>query len=524
MVDAEPDVDATARLSALMTGRLINLRFAKDALYRSRWLWASIAVLGLICGAGYHFVIPVKYAASTTLYLADPPSSDPAVVSTNDLALLQTTAVGERAIKLLREPGLNPVKLLGKAPGVTVSANVMTITIDGPTQREAIRRVNAVASALLAFRSEQYGAQTEAIDAGLNRQIAGLQSQVTKLTNVINGNGPIPSGETLTNVASDRAQDSAGIISLQQTVQQNQLGQLSVATGSRVITPGTVTSGKKIKIFVLDGASGLVAGLGLGIGIVLVAAFTTDRLRRREDIAAVLGAPVDLSIGRAWLPRVRTSGRLLRLAEKPTPPVQSIVSYLHKLLLTAESGQTLLVVAVDDVEVPAVVTAALAGRLTAEGKTVVMADLSGDKVLAHMFGVKREGRHQVHIGDIERVILLVPPGEWSMEDNEPVDSTATQWSNADVVLAVATVDPTVGAWHLLRWATTATLVVTAGRSTAQRINGTAELLRAASIGVTSAILVNADTRDDSIGLSDSMGSPLQQPVGALAQSTSPNWV
>ena len=58
---------------------------------------------------------------------------------------------------------------------------------------------------------------------------------------------------------------------------------------------------------------------------------------------------------------------------------------------------------------------------------------------------------------------------------------------------------------------------------AQRINGTAELLRAASVSVTSAILIDTNAHDDGIGLSESGESPPpQQPVGALPQPTPPN--
>jgi hypothetical protein len=519
MADVEPDAKGGAQPSLLVTGRLITLRFIKDALRRRRWLWISVAVLGLVGGIGFHLVIPIKYAASATLYLADPPGSAAGSSAPNDLALLQTAEVGQQAIKLLGEPGLNPLNLLGKTPGVSVSPNIMTITIDGPTTQEAIRRVNAVATAFLSVRYRQYGAQTAAIDSALDQQINALNSQVTSLTNVINGIAPVPSGETLANVVSERAQDSTSILSLQQTVQENQLGQLSTAKGSRVITPGAVTPSRKIKLFGLDGASGLVAGLGLGMGFVLVQAFTSDRLRRREDIADVLGAPVDLSVGRVRIPRTRarTSSRLLHLAEKPTPPIQAIVQHLRSLLPPVGSGQTLLLVAVDDTEVPAVVMATLASRLTASGKTVVLVDLTANKVLGHMFRVHREGRHQVRIGGVNRVILLVPSGEWRTEENESAESAAMPWSSADVVLAVATADPAVGAWHLGHWANKATVLVTAGRSSAQRINGTAELLRAASIGVASAILVNADSYDDSVGLSDS-GEPLRS-----VKLSPPNW-
>ena len=38
-------------------------------------------------------------------------------------------------------------------------------------------------------------------------------------------------------------------------------------------------------------------GLVLGMGIVVIQALVSDRLRRRDDIAQALGAPVKLSVG-----------------------------------------------------------------------------------------------------------------------------------------------------------------------------------------------------------------------------------
>jgi hypothetical protein len=525
-LDAQPmigegDLGTSQRVpEGASSHQVIDYWFARRALRRRRWLWVGLAVVGLLIGVAFHVVIPVKYAATAKLYLADPPAGNADTVSANDLALLQTAAVGQRAINALGEHDLKPIQLLGKAPGTTISANVMGVTIDGPTPREAIRRVNAVSAAFLAFRAEQYGAQTDAIDDGLNQQISSLEAQVTSLTAIINGNSPIPQGESLTDVITDRATDSGSIITLEQTEQQNQAGELSVTKGSRVLSPGTVTSHKKIVVFALDGASGLIGGLGLGIGIVLIAAFLSDRLWRREDIAAVLGAPVDLSVGRVRLPRKRRS--LLAAAEKPSAPIQAIVHYLRNLLPTVGTGQTLLLVALDGVDVAAVSAATLAGRLTAEGKTVVLADLTGDKTLAHIFGIDQEGRHQVTVGHDEQVILLVPPGAWRLEESEP-SNPPVRWSNADVILAVATVDPNVGAWHLLPWSTRSTVIVSAGKSSARRINGTAELLRAASIDITSAVLVNVDRNDDSIGLSDRGDSPLHEPGGTLSQSAPPTW-
>ena len=63
-------------------------------------------------------------------------------------------------------------------------------------------------------------------------------------------------------------------------------------------------------------ASGLIGGAALGCGIVLFLAITSDRLRRRFDVAAALEVPVPVSVGRIalsrrwlWFPHVRALTR-----------------------------------------------------------------------------------------------------------------------------------------------------------------------------------------------------------------------
>ena len=64
----------------------------------------------------------------------------------------------------------------------------------------------------------------------------------------------------------------------------------------------------RLKLAILYAATGLVAGLALGLGIVIVMALVSDRLRRRDDVAHALGAPVNLSVGSVPR-RPRASGR-----------------------------------------------------------------------------------------------------------------------------------------------------------------------------------------------------------------------
>ena len=63
-----------------------------------------------------------------------------------------------------------------------------------------------------------------------------------------------------------------------------------------------------LKVLLVDGASGLIGGLALGLGLLAVMAIASDRIRQRDEVADALGAPVELSVGRFGRFRVmRTS-------------------------------------------------------------------------------------------------------------------------------------------------------------------------------------------------------------------------
>src|SRR5580704_1417496 len=219
----------------VLVGRLVSLRFVLGALRRRRKVWLTLAALGLVVGLGYHVVVRRSYSAHATLYLAQTPGSDPAVGIANDLALLETNAVGERAANILHEPSLSPSKLLGKAPGTVESDNVLMINASGPTKTEAVRRANALAEALLGFRADRIQQQTDSSDGALQDEINTLQQQINQLSATINNpSAPLPTSE-LTTLVGKQSGDTSEIASLEQTIQQNQLASIAITSGSRVV-------------------------------------------------------------------------------------------------------------------------------------------------------------------------------------------------------------------------------------------------------------------------------------------------
>ncbi len=494
-VDARLSPSAESQPPVVLVGRLVGLRFVLGALRRRRKIWLSLAALGLLVGLGFHLVVPRSYPAYATLYLAQAPGTDPATGIANDVALLQTTAVGQRAADLLGEPSLSPAKLLGKAPGVVDSDNVITLNVAGPTKEEAIRRANALATAFLEFRSERIQQQTAAANKALGNQITTLEQQISQLSATINGSGSTPS-KNLTTLVGEQSSDTSELTSLEQSIQQNQLASIAVSSGSRIVTPGTALPASTAKLFALDGIAGLIGGLVIGVAYVAVQAVVSDRLRHRDEVASLLGAPVELSLKPVRHPRMRPERWIRRSALEQRGEVGDFARYLSRQGVPRGDQRTLLVIALDDLTVPAAAVAALARRLAEKGEAVLVADLTADGLLAR--GMRDLRIEAPSSADRPTGTLQVfTPSLDEMSDSEP------QWlatpGRASAVLAFTTIDPAKGAWHL-RWAKEATVTVTAGRSSAQRVSSTAVLLREAGITIRSGVLMGAEAQDDSIGL------------------------
>ena len=454
----------------VLVGRLVSLRFVLGTLRRRRKIWLSCAALGLVVGLGYHLVVPRTYNAYATLYLAQAPGTDPAAGIANDVALLQTTAVGQRAAELLGEPSLNPSTLLGKAPGVVESDNVLTLNVAGPTQAEAERRATALAKAFLAFRSEGIQEQTASANKALENQISSLQQQISQVSAKISSS----QGEELTTLVGEQSSDTSELASLEQSVQQNQLASIGVTSGSRIVTPGTLVPASSAKIFGFDGIAGLIGGLVIGVAYVAVQAVVSVRLRRRDEVASLLGAPVELSLMPVRHPRMRQKSWIRKSALDPQGEVSALAGYLRRRGVRQGGRTTLLMVAVDDVTVPAAALAALAKRLAEEGESVLVADLTNESLLARsMEGLRIDGSSLADRSGGRVHVFMSSPDDMS-EVAEPPWSATNDGANA--VLVLTTVDPAKGAWHL-SWAKQAVVSVTVGRSSAQRVNSTAVLLR-----------------------------------------------
>src|SRR5262249_55618922 len=201
---------------------------------------------------------------------------------------------------------------------------------------QARLRASAVASAFLAFRGDELRAQHNLVVASLNEQVNQARQRVNSLDTQI---GQVSSQSQLGKLRAERVNAENALSSLQQAVAGDQSTTLPTLTAavknSQVLSVTSIPYPKK-RTLVTYVAVGLIAGLAVGLGLVIVRALVSDRLRRRDDVAYALDAPVKLSV-RTLRARRRLAfwpGRAARRRQD----MRRVVAHLHSAVSRTTQG------------------------------------------------------------------------------------------------------------------------------------------------------------------------------------------
>ena len=509
-------------LAADAPAGLVSLRFIGAALRRRAWLWFAIAAAGLLTGLGIYVAFPPAYQASTTMLLTQIPSGNSSPVTAlkppdamqSAVVMMQSRTVAERA---MHELGLQQSvdSFLATETVTPVTARILSLTISAPSSDEAVRRANAVATEFLRFRAQQLHTEQNLWFAALNPHISQAWRRVALLNSQAARTSARPKSPAFRQLQAQLHQANNMLAGLQQTLLSYQATTTAAIEGSAVLdpaapiprTPRALSAG--IRLPIRYAVTGLIPGLALGLGLVSVLELASDRLRRREDVARALGAPVRLSVGsvpgRRWRPSRRGP------ATVRDDDMRNIVAYLRDNVPRGTRGAgALAVVAVENAEVAALPLVSLAVSCAQEGRQVVVADLSAHAHAAHLLGagdpgvhaVSRDGAHLVvSVPDRDNVAPIGPVRSISPQA-EPAPSgeaLSAAYDSADLLLTLMSLDPLLGGEHLATWATDAVVVVTAGRSSWKGLHAMGEMIRLAGTRLVSAVLVGADNTDESLG-------------------------
>jgi capsular polysaccharide biosynthesis protein len=510
------DFAATEDRPADFVPGLVGLGFIKAAISRSAWFLSVMIAVGVLGGYEATVKYPHSYQAAASVLVTLTPYEDSLTAATNNQAIAETSPVAALALHQL---GLqqSPSSFLGTYGVTSNTSRLLTITASGPSSEQAVLRAGAVASAFLTFRANELRSQQNLVAQSLNQQIGPAKQSVDSIDAQISQVASQPASPAqqsqLSKLRAEQTSATTALGSLQQAVGSNQATTQPALTAalknSQLLSITPLPFAKK-KLLITYVGLGLIAGLAVGLAIVIVRALVSDRLRRRDDVAYVLDAPVKLS--------VRTFGARRRLVPWPgraarrNRDMRRVITHLHGAVPRKTQGAAgLAIVAVDNAPVVAQAVAALASSYASDGTQVVVADLSRGAHLAHLSGVRKPGVHAVSRNGVTFTVAV--PGR---DDPAPVgplppltspsgpahagDALVASDVPADLLLTLATLDPATGGDHLGTWGTNAVVVVSAGQSSAERVHGVGEMIRLAGMRLDSVVLIGADKSDESIGL------------------------
>jgi capsular polysaccharide biosynthesis protein len=472
---------------------VISLKVLKTVVLNRRRVWLSLAALGLIMGLGFHSVAAKKYVAVTKLVLVYPAGVDPSVQQANDLALLGTREVAQQALSNL-DIRSTPESIMGSYRGIAPTGSaILSIRASSSSPAKAESLASAVTQAYLSIRGGLFQSPANAEIQGLQTYAETIQSTVDQLNSSIASlSSAAPSGATanqLNGLITQRTTDESQIAQLESQIQQDQLATDSVVHGSKVIDPPALMQSSGKKALVMDAMSGLILGLGLGIGYLLLDFLLSDRLRSRAEVAKVVGAPVELSLS-----QTRRTGITSRFRRGQTKQALDMIE--RRLLSAFESSpdSALAIVELESTRPSSLAVVALAKSLSERNRRVVLVDLGSGRPLARLLGVKATTEGPIRVeGDKQNLTLIVAP-----EDPAELAEKLAIPEDADALLVLATIDPAFGAEHLSTLASNAVIVLNVKEAKASRTTATAQLLKQAEIETRAAIMIGADSHDDSV--------------------------
>jgi capsular polysaccharide biosynthesis protein len=530
------DDDGVADRPADYGTDLVNLGFISAAIRRSKRVWAGLAVVGLLLGMAFWAIRPPVPQASTTLLLTVGPEGQPGTAILNEQVMAQSRGVAEVALKNLRLPQ-SIDSLLASYKAEVVTDRVLRITVSAPSSSQAVTRANAIASAFLAFRADQLQAQQRLQFSALDGELARSEQHIASIDAQVKQVAAQPPSDSLkaqlTALQATRDHAQGDLDALNDEVKTAKAAAQETTAAmvgqSKVLDAASPMSHSRLKPLVLFSGAGLIVGLVLGLGIVIIRALVSDRLRRRDDIALALGAPVKLSISGKGKSRWRPGRRGLAAAQGHE--IQRIVAFLRGTVPTGSRRGALAVVPADDTRVAALSVIALAVSLAKQDARVIVADLCHGAPAAKLAGLKDPGVKTVQVDGAQLDVAIPDPhdiapiGPYSptapQAQPTPVSQVAAAFESADVLLTLTTLDPSLTSDHLQSWAADAVVVVTAGRSSWTKIHAVGEMIRLAGVRLVSAVVVGADRWDESLGVTVTPAAAREGTFGTGNGSTDP---
>lgn len=426
-----PDESGTGRIRSLRPAQFapskprLNLPDALSVLWFRKW---SILAITLLTVGVALFVssrqTPIYESQANVLVTPIDTGSDAVAPPEPNLAteaeLVSSVAVAQIVAENLGTEA-DPRRLLQDlSVDQLTDTEILEVRFKDAKPAEGQRLATGFAEAYLQFREDVASREILEKAQELEAQIVSLEQRLKKID------------AQLLRVPDDdprRSSLETEAASLRDLILQAQIGRLNLpreVSGGRIIQPAALPSAPVSPDYRVNVAIGLVAGLGLGIGLAFVRDRISGRLRSSEEFEEYLEAPILGVIPRTPEWRRRKKAYLVSAVHWRSPPAEAY-RVLRTNLLTATAAleaKSIVVTSAHSGEGKSATVANLGVVLARAGKrvTLVSADLRRPRL--HEF-FRRDGK--VGLSDVlaGRVRLRAAVQDVALPWSAPMDLSTT---------------------------------------------------------------------------------------------------
>jgi capsular polysaccharide biosynthesis protein len=275
---------------------LVDLHRLFVAIRRRKRLWLATALLGLIAGALVAVLLPAPPTAVAKVIVVhqDDSPTDSGTLMRTDVAVLQTTRIAEGALKKLNSTEA-PDEFMKNYAGLSVTNNVLQITVKAKSNEEAVAQAQALADTFIADHVQRSQAAAAAESKAILDQRKNAQDELTKVDAQIadeTGKGRNANASTLEGMYGRRAALASQVSDFDSRAQQAGIGSPQVAAGTQIVDAPRALPKAFLKTTATNAGIGFALGLVVGLAFAAVGAVSRDRPVLRREISTHLGASV----------------------------------------------------------------------------------------------------------------------------------------------------------------------------------------------------------------------------------------
>jgi capsular exopolysaccharide synthesis family protein len=296
--------------------------------------------------------------------------------------LASSEAVAKIALRSLDSTKRVDALLDNVSVDVATSTEILELRFSDPNPKVAQEGAQTFAEAYLHYRREEALDEIVAASNAIRQRIDARTEQLKELQSKLSETGS----------RSKRAEFQAQADALETQIAILEQEAIDVASSSdlsvgQIVGPADLPSNPVTPNYARNGGLALIAGLALGVGVAFLLERLDDRLRGRDELEALTGAPVLAVVPRVHFWKKRHDSVLVSVLQPQSPAAEAYKSLRTGVLYSAQRNgvKVILVTSPQAGEGKTATTANLGVALSQAAKKVVAISADLRKPRLHLF-------------------------------------------------------------------------------------------------------------------------------------------